>query len=244
MPFEPTLKGNPMELTVNQHFHTAHAISKFYDSEDKVEVTIIKNKTTVKMSNRAKIFCTKRTWDQRAEKGYMSSIEKAFHEEIGNVKCFEKRNHEALSKYCLLWRLRHKYHLEEIEDITLTGVTGSGLTKDEEEILEKKHVSFVREGGSVPSRFTTGILIKMMFDRDWQTCCDFKWGLLEASDGEFIVADGYGDFPFIPISPNFAFRAGEKDQKINREQLVVLNNISIKIAKEFYFARNFRECPI
>ncbi|MCH1925527.1 hypothetical protein L9G74_12000 [Shewanella sp. C32] len=244
MPYEPTIKRNPRQLAIEQHFHTAHAISLFYDSDEKVEVMELSSGKVVRRHKRAKMFCTKRTWDQRAETGYMVPIENAFHEEIDNIKAFSERNHEAISRYCLLWRLRHEYHLSNPADVVLNGVSGSGLTKEQEEILESKGAGFVRDGGVVASRFTSGIQIQIALDRDWGTCSHFKWGLIEALDGEFIVADGYGDFAFIPISPKKAFWAGESDQKINRQQLAEVNKESVSRAKKYYFARKISECPI
>ncbi|GAL21792.1 hypothetical protein JCM19235_1614 [Vibrio maritimus] len=43
-----------------------------------------------------------------------------------------------------------------MQDITLNGISGSGVTAEEEEILESKGAMFVRDGGKVPSRFMTG----------------------------------------------------------------------------------------
>ena len=244
MPYEPTIKKNPRQLTIEQHFHTAHAISLFYDLDDKVEVMELSSSTIFKRHKRAKIFCTKRTWDQRAETGYMASIEDAFHKEIDDIKSFPERNHEAISKYCLLWRQRHYHHLNNPADVVLDGISGSGLTKEQEEILESKNYSFVREGGVMASRFSTGLQIQIALDRDWHTCRYFKWGLLEAQDGEFIVADGYGNWPFIPIAPKLALMAEVPDQKVNRQQLAELNNESIASAVEYYFARKISECPV
>jgi len=244
VPYEPTTKKNPRQLTIEQHFHTAHAISLFYDSDDKVEVYDLSMGKIVKRHKRAKIFCTKRTWDQRAETGYMVPIEDAFHEEIDNIKSFSERNHEAISKYCLLWRLRHEYHLSNPDDTVLNGVSGSALTKGEEEILESKNAIFARDGGVVASRFSSGLQIQIALDRDWHACRHFKWGLIEALEGEFLIADGYGDFAFIPVSPKQAFWAGESDQKISWQQLAAVNKETISRAKEYYFARKISECPI
>jgi hypothetical protein len=190
MSYEPTIKKNPHQLTIEQHFHTAHAISLFYDSDKKVEVNELSSGEIFKRHKRAKIFCTKRTWDQRAETGYMVPIENSFHEEIDNIKSFSERNHQTISKYCLLWRFRHDYHLSNLDDIVLNGVSGSGLTKDQEEILESKNSSFVRDGGVVASRFSSVVQIQISLERDWHTCSHFKWRLIEALDGEFLVADG------------------------------------------------------
>lgn len=173
MSFEPTLRKNPMQLTVDQHFHTAHAISLFYDSDGKVEVKDVFSNEVFKRHKRAKIFCTKRTWDQRAETGYIVFIEKSFHDEIDHIGSFSDRNHEAISKYCLLWRLRHKYHFINPQDVVLNEVSGSGLTKEEEEIIESKHGSFVREGGVVASRFSSGFQIQNSLNQDWYNCSHF-----------------------------------------------------------------------
>ena len=244
MPYEPTTKENPMELTIEQHFHTAHAIYKFYDSDNKVEVKILSSGEIVKRHKRAKIFCTKRTWDQRAETGYMVPIEASFHEEIDTIKNFSERNHEAISKYCLLWRLRHNYHINDPQNIVLNGISGSNLTKEKEEKFEKKGLSFSREGGVVPSRFSSGLEIQIGLDRYWHNYCHLKWGLIKATEGEFLIADGYGDFAYIPISPKFAFLAGANDQMINSQQLAKMNNETILRAKNDFFARKISECPL
>lgn len=244
MSYEPTIKKNPRQLTIDQHFHTAHAISMFYNSDNKVEVKDLFSGEIIKRHKRAKIFCTKSTWDQRAEAGYMVPIEKYFHEKIDNIKIFQKRNHEAISKYCLLWRLRHKYHLNNQQDAVLNGISGSSLTKEEEEIIESKHGIFLREGGVIASRFSSGSQIQNSLYQDWCNCSHFTWGLIEATEGEFLVSDGYSDFAFIPISPKFAFYAGEVDQKIDRNILIELNKETVRRAQEFYFARKISECPI
>ncbi|WP_115718979.1 hypothetical protein [Gallaecimonas mangrovi] len=244
MPYEPTIKRNPRQLAIEQHFHTAHAISLFYDSDEKVEVMELSSGEVVRRHKRAKIFCTKRTWDQRAETGYMVPIENAFHEEIDNIKAFSERNHEAISKYCILWRLRHECHLSNPADVVLNGVLGSSLTKEQEETIESNRAGFFRDDGVVPSRFNSGRQIQTDLDRYWGNFSHVKWGLIEAVDGEFIVADGYGDFAFIPISPKKAFFAGENDQKIDRQLLAELNTKSVSRAQEYYFARKISECPI
>lgn len=244
MPYEPPDRGNPNQLTIDQHFHTAHIISMFYDAEGKVEVMDISTGEILRRHKRAKIFSTKRSWDQRAERGYMMPIEQAFHQEVDNIKRYSDRNHEAISRYCLLWLLRHRCHLNEQSDAVLKGITGSGLNKLQEENLEARGAVFVRDGGIVPSRFLAGTQIQVSMDRHWHTCSHFKWGILEAVDGEFLVADGYDGLPLIPISPKLAFYAGVEDQKIDRQTLVMINRETISRANDFYFARKISECPV
>jgi hypothetical protein len=100
--FEPVRKGNPYQLTVDQHFYSAHSISKFYGDDSKVEVMDLHSGDTYKRHKRAKLFCTKRTWDQRAESGNMVNIENDFHAQIDHLKPYKKCDHEAISMYFFL----------------------------------------------------------------------------------------------------------------------------------------------
>ena len=75
MTFERTRKGNPLELAIDQHFHTAHSIAKFYNHKFKVDVFEVSTGKILERNKRAKIFCAKRNWDERAERGYMVNIE-------------------------------------------------------------------------------------------------------------------------------------------------------------------------
>lgn len=70
MTFERVRNGNPLELTVDQHFHTAHSISKLYNNKLKVEVEVfeVSSRKIFERNKREKIFCVKRNWDERAEK--------------------------------------------------------------------------------------------------------------------------------------------------------------------------------
>ena len=244
MTFEHPIKGNRHQFVINQHFHTAHAIGKFYGDDEKVDVHIVKTDQTERKHKRASIFCAKRNWDQKAETGIMADIESAFHEEINNLKPFKSRNHQAISDYFLLWRIRHHFHMSRMEDQALTGVTGSDLTKEQEELLESNGVMFVRENGMVPARFMTGIQVLMQLDRQRAGVENLKWGLLTSSDGEFAVADCYYDLAFMPISPKLALCAGYTDINIDRQSVANANMQSIAKATEFYFARDLDLCPV
>ena len=131
-----------------------------------------------------------------------------------------------------------------MNDAVLNGVSGSGLTKKQEEILESKGCSFVRDGGVVPARFMTGVQVLRRLDMNRPRLQNIKWGLLEAKEGEFIVADSYNDLTFMPISPTLAFCAGCQDIKIDKVGVINANKQSIEKSRGFYFARDFSECPI
>lgn len=244
MTFEPTVKGNPYQFVIKQHFHTAHAIGKFHDDDKKLDVHNLETGKTERKHKRSTIFCAKRNWDQKAEIGLMADIEKLFHEEINNIKSFDSRNHSAISEYFLLWGIRHNFHISRMDDVALNGISGSGLSKEEEEVLESKGVMFARDRGVVPARFMTGIQVLMQLDQQRAGVKNLKWGLLKAKDGQFIVADCYKDLTFMPILPTLAFCAGYKDMDIDRSDVANVNKQSIDKSSEFYFAKDLSQCPI
>lgn len=244
MAFERPQKGNPKQLVIDQHFHTAHAIAKFYDTDDKVEVKFLNTNSVEKRHSRAKVFCTKRNWDQRAEVGFMSKIEKNFHDAIDSMKPFDQRNHKAITKYYLLWCVRHLFHLSPIEDQSVAGIVGGGLSKPQEEVLESKGMMFIRSDCTIPSRFITGHEILKVIDEHWPSVEDLRWGLLESKNGEFIVADSYKGLTFMPISPKLAFAANYQDSPIDEVFLANANKQSVEMSTDFYFAKNLSNCPI
>jgi hypothetical protein len=243
MSYERPTKGNKQQLAIDQHFHTAHAIAKFYGEDENVEVRIVESNEIVKRQKRASIFCTKRTWDEKAERGYMSRIEKAFHEEIDHIKPYAKRNHAAISEYFLLWELRFKYHILDLADPKL-GVEGTQLTKTQEEILEKKGYCFLRENGIYPSRFISSTSIVIDIDRHWPSLKDIKWGMLESKDAEFVVADSYKEMMLIPFEPRRLFAANFNDMTISNINVARINKESVASSTIFYFGKDLSKCPI
>ncbi|HDZ8896419.1 TPA: hypothetical protein RUX41_002776 [Aeromonas dhakensis] len=244
MAFEKPADGNPHQFVIKQHFHTAHSIAKFHDVDCKLDVFMKGSGKKDRLHSRSSLFCAKRNWDEKSEKGIMEKIEKLYHQEIDDIKPFELRNHSAISEYFMLWKIRYDFHISRMEDIVLNGISGSGLTKEQEEILESKGYSFVRDGGVVPARFITGIQVIRQLDMNRPRIKDIKWGLLEANEGEFIVADSYNDLTFMPISPTLAFCAGYQDMKIDKVSVANANKQSIEKSRNFYFAKDLSRCPI
>jgi len=246
--YEPVSKGNPKQLATQQHIHTAHSISMFYDDSGKVDVFFKEQNNRQRLNKKAKAFITRRTWDERSERGYMVDIETLFHKEIDDIKKFSTRNHEAISKYSLLWCLRHQWHISEKPDVELnctssSGNNGESLEKAQEEVLESKGGSFFRQGGILPSRFDVGLNIQINLDKYWAKYSGIEWGLLEATAGEFVVADRYDGRLLIPISPTLAFVANASDRHISEDDVASINRNSISSAYSHYFARNLDNCP-
>ncbi|MEZ8313741.1 hypothetical protein AB6C44_09040 [Vibrio splendidus] len=244
MEYEKPRKKNPLGITIEQHFHTAHSIGKFYNHSDNVEVYEKSTSLTFPRNKRAKIFCTKRNWDERAERGYMVDIERSFHDQIDNLGISTERDHNAISQYFVMWRLRHQVHLNRLSNAKLNGISGDDLTKEQQEILEVKHAGFVNSEGEIPARQLTGLQIQIGIDQQMFDFKDTKWGLLQASKGNFLCADSYHKLCLIPISPKFAFAANVPDSILNYSEVAAVNKQSIESAKEFYFAKSLKKCPI
>lgn len=243
MPFEPPQSGNPHQFTLNQHIHMAHCISKFYGTNRKVEVFFKKTGEIIPRKKDAAIFCAKRAWDERAEKGYMQDVEGGFRHVINSCKTFFDRDHLAITKYFKLWQLRHYYWASDIGDVYIPGISGSGLTKDQEEKLEAEDITYIREGGLFPARFMVGINIQAEIDMFLLEKKDMKWGLLQALSGEFICPDCCQQLAIIPISPCQALVANNQDRDVSIDEVRVLNKELVAISTDYYFARELSKCP-
>jgi hypothetical protein len=239
--FEPTQKGNPYQITKNQHCHTAYCIGLF-ENNGFVQVKRLATNDVIKCKRDNQIFCAKRVWDERAEKGYMAKIENDFHREVDNADLGVNRNHTVISMYHLLWYIRYHFYVNPLSDANLVGEFGSGITKDQSEVVEGKWGAFVRKNGELPSRFLTSLKIQQLIDMNVETYSAINWGLLKATEGEFLVSDCYRGVCFMPITPKLAFYANEKDQEITRDDLAALNNLSKGQAFNFYFGKDLTAC--
>ncbi|MGO2074748.1 MAG: hypothetical protein ACTH3B_06185 [Pseudoalteromonas sp.] len=245
MTFEKTRKGNPLKLVIDQHFHTAHSIEKFYNNDEKVEVFMKDSGETVQRHKRAKIFCAKRNWDERAERGYMTEIEYKFHAQIDNLVSFENRDHKAISEYFVLWRLRYMVHLERLSNALLHGVQGEDLTKEQQETLEKIGCDYVNENGEMPARQLTGGQIQIgVMGLMETTFSGMKWGLLKARKGQFLCSDSYKNLCILPVSPKYVFAGNLSDKTLDYNEVALVNKQSIESATKFYFAKSLRNCPV
>ncbi|WP_370975306.1 hypothetical protein [Enterobacter roggenkampii] len=248
--FRRVQKRNPHQLSVDQHIHAAHCIKKFANEKNTISVFDKSVSQWVQRKPDAAIFCAKRAWDQRAEKGYMNSIETAFFQTLDSIDTPAiNRNHDAITRYFHLWRLRGEARDNEGQNVIFNGMSGSSLTIDEQEILESNHMLFITEEDGMPSHLAKGMEIQVMLDKICHLMGPITWGLLTANRGEFLVADYYpgdrdGLQPFIPISPHHAFFANVTDRHISVQQVRELNRASVASSKNYCFCRSLDNCPL
>ena len=248
--FEKPQKGNPHELTIRQHVLPRRSIERFVNVDGLVEVYITNVNKRVQLPSDDVIFCARRVWDERAEHGFMKSIEDEFQaladqiEDGSKITLSDQENIIASSFFCL-WDIRAHFRENPIGDQKGKGIVDVEyhLSKDEEESLEKGGISFVKSDQTVPGRQLTGAVVQIKLHRCQKQFADLSWGILHSSHGEFVVSDRSRLLRMIPISPTVCLYASDTDQHIRPEEVSWLNRKAIEGSDAYFFARELRCCP-
>lgn len=248
MGFEATQKGNPHKLTINQHVFPRKSIDRFSDESGLVQLFRKEGAKVISSSSTNSLFCAKRVWDQSTESGIGKNIEDRFQalaQSIlaGSTKvigCLEKT---VVEDFFSLWRTRQKFRAEGLEDFKLEGIRGNSLTKDQQEILERQHVMFSRDG-VMPGRFVARIHVFGYMNTFRQDVQHMQWGIVRAGEGEFIVPDCFQDMMIVPVSPKLLIMAEEPNSTLTRSEVAITNQTAIELSTVYYFARKLASCPV
>ncbi|MEI9948239.1 MAG: hypothetical protein WDO74_04495 [Pseudomonadota bacterium] len=234
---EPTQPKNPRQLTIGQHIHSRWCINKFADDAGRVAVLRQGQPTPFLTKPDNDVFCAKRVWGQNLEEGLFSKLEQAFHSAVeGILATGAVVDHRAITEYVSLWRIRAQLAEEPPDDVVLNGISGSSLTKDQEEIVEKKGGMFARDGGVVPGRFGAFLDALRKHAIAMSGLGGIEWGILRARDcAGFICGDRPGNDLYIPIAPSVALVAGYEDLEVGSITVDDLNQSSQKQARSFVF---------
>ena len=251
MKYEKPQKGNPHQLTVKQHCFPARSIARFADSEGCVEVKLIKQDKKLKLKPEDQIFCAKRTWDQRAESGFMKEIEDRYQELAesmlqGIVKTIRSEEQSVVTDMFAIWNIRWHKDQAPIANQKIDGIIDLAVhfTKDEQEILEKNGITAITPDFLIPGRSLSGVNIQKNLFMVQKQMVDAHWGILRASKGEFIVPDNCSNARILPLAPEICLFSQSIDETIKEEELREINQISINGSKNYYFARNISLCPV
>ncbi|MGY2282905.1 hypothetical protein [Pseudomonas gingeri] len=248
MEFEETQKGNPHKLTINQHVFPKKSIDRFSDDNGLVQLYRKDGAKVIRASSTNSLFCAKRVWDQSTEVGIGKDIEDRFQalaESIlsGASKVIGYFEKFVVEDFFSLWRARQKFRAEGLSDIEIEGVHGDLLTKDEQEILERKHVMFFRNG-VMPGRFAARIHVFGYVNTFRHDNQHMQWGVVRAGEGEFIVPDCFQDMMIVPVSPKLMIVADQPNSTLTRSEVAVVNQISIARSTDYYFSRRLSSCPV
>ncbi len=248
MKYEKVQKGNPRGLTQKQHIFPVKSISRFTNDSGHISVHLIKQNKVIRCKPNHEVFCVHRHWDQRAEAGYMKSIEDRFQalaESI--VSCSHKKilltDFSIINEMYALWYFRFLAKYNPIQDQKVTGIAGEKLTKDQEEILESKFCSYVRgDNSEIPGRVMTGIKLQIEMMRSVQTLRDISWSTARTKNLELIVPECFSTHAIIPLTPKLALVSDNDQGVISDLEVSRMNFLAINSSKEYYFARDLSKC--
>ena len=246
--FEPTLPGNPNQLVVQQHIFPRSAIRRFAAPDGLVEVDRFTGETFRAKPTNA-MFCALRAWDQASETTRSAPIEQAYASLAdrivrGEVQSLADERHKSVTEFYLLWN--HRFGVAQLpaEDLALNIVEAERkFTKEQEEILEGKGVIFIRDN-KVPIRFINGMTIMRENDRGMERMANARWGIVRASQGEFLVPDNTKELAVVPLSPSICLVNEASDQELSLDLVGGVNRQLRDCAQAYCFARDFRLCPV
>jgi hypothetical protein len=212
---EPTKPKNPRRLTIEQHVHSSACIARFADADGRVAIVRPGTRTAFLGASDNPIFCAKRVWDQHLEHSLFRQVEHAFQNEVASI--LDRAtvvSHQAVTAYASIWQIRAQLAGQPPEDVVLNGIPSEHLTKDQEEILEKKHGAFTR-GGSLPGRFVAFFDATRGHDINMAKLGDVRWAVLRATARPGFVCPGSpaGEL-YVPVTPTLALIAGYRDREV------------------------------
>ena len=240
--------GNPNRLTVEQHIFPTRSIERFLDKSGRVDLQDDLHQKRRPAKPRDSIFCARRAWDQRAEAGYMKSIEDQFQHlatqiVASHIQSIPADQKEIVDQFYALWYMRGRHKRLSSQQIQLNGVYGDMLSLEEEENLEKKHYLWVRPDGNMPARQFNGLWLQQQIDGyAAQLSSRVNWRIVQALAGEFLVPD-VPEALFVPLSPTIGLASADGDGKIIEDDVARINRFMMDHSREYYFARDLKACP-
>jgi hypothetical protein len=246
---EKTRPGNPNSLTIKQHVFPLKSMEQFAQ-DGRLSVHLITRQKIICTKPNNKLFCASRAWDERAETGYMKQTEDAFQSAVApvldkKIGAIASEHKPIIDRMFALWYMRSRYRDLEEQEISLNGIVGDALTKEQEENLEKNGYMFARRGGTMPARQLNGIQLLMRIDEYARQLAVGvpRWGVISTQSGEFIVPD-VPLHTVIPLSPCLAFINSASDGVITEQNVAEINRAARAASQEYFFARDFSACPL
>jgi hypothetical protein len=234
---ERAQKGNPHQLTRDQHVTPAATLRRFAAADGLIEVHL-RDKRIVRLQVSNQLFCVDRLWDQRAEAGYMKSIEDEFQASVDAVEAGRyspqlSTDHSLITRFWSLLRWRNHFVDSPMNAEQLNNIGGENLSIDQREILERKWASFVDADGKLSSRMFTGLRIQVSIARDEAQFGGKRWGVLRAASPLLILPDRLGPLMAVVVSPRILLAADNENGVLSNAEVRKANGVSIAHARNF-----------
>ena len=236
-------KGNPHQLTREQHVIPVAILKRFALPDGMVEVHL-RDGRIVKLPVDNQLFCVERLWDQRAETGYMKSIEDDFQAlvsglEDGYVGPLSSEEHRRITRFWLLWHWRNQFIDSPQKDTQLHGIAGEQLTQDQREILESHGLAFAIDDGRLPARMMTGLRIQTMIDHGEMLHGGKRWGVLKSPALALVLGDRPGRLMSIPASPRLLLAADNPNGELTQMETFRANQAALALSRNFAVVGRF-----
>jgi hypothetical protein len=252
MKYAKPQKGNPHQLTTNQHVFPLRSLARFADSLDG-RVTVRRpprNSKELRVKPNAALFCAMRVWDHGAEGGFMKAIEDKFQavaeQVIGIRQSLADDQHIIVTDFFALWAARASARANPIADSPIHGILGkqAQYTLDDREILEKNNIGYINEDLSVPGRGLASGVISVSIMNYQKQHRGQRWGIVHSPTKEFILPDQFGATAIVPVAPGLCLVAGCRDIEATELQVREQNRAALATAREYIVARAFAGCPL
>ncbi|WP_155986094.1 hypothetical protein [Thioalkalivibrio sp. AKL7] len=164
----------------------------------------------------------------------------------GNQKKIEPREKWIVTDMFILWNIRSHRHKHPIEDQYLNqgSAVCAELSKNDQEILESKHVGFIRPNLTMPGRNLAGLHIQRNMDMAREQMKDAQWGILTAKKGEFLIPDNFSNARIMPLTPKRCIFSQSDNEVIGLEAVREINRVALANDIQFCFARDMSKCPL
>ncbi|WP_039853324.1 hypothetical protein [Magnetospirillum fulvum] len=242
MKYEKCSKDNPNKLTIKQHVIPVESLKRFAGDDGCVQVRWAKENKILTLKPKNEFFILSRVWDERSESGWMKRIEDRFQDMAENVLSgqieFIAGDHAwTLAQYfsLLYWRSRQKRQIKT--EIQINDLSGTHLTLEEEERLEKNHYIFMRQDGRISSRFLTGLHLQVRVDQYALQIKDWTWGVIQAQAGEFLMPDVLSH-NVVPLTPKVVLAANHPNGTVGKTNLKKINTAFLVYSWNYFVARN------
>lgn len=249
MSYEKPQKRNPHALAVFQHSFPAASIARFAGNDGRVDLYLIRQNKQIRVKLDDQLFCAKRTWDQRAESGYMKEIEDKYQQLAesvisGRIKTVNKDDQRTVTDMYAIWNIRGHRKANPIEDQKMGVIdVERHCSKDDQEKLEKEHISVIRSDLTIPGRHLSSGNIQSRLFRVRKQMSDAHWGILRASKGQFIVPDNFSNATILPLSPTICFFSQSDGHVIGEAKVRKINQLALASSRNYYFGNELAKCP-
>jgi hypothetical protein len=206
-------------------------------ADGRVEVRL-RDGRVAKLPLHNQLFCVDRLWDQRAEAGYMKTIEDRFQALVtaldgGRYGALSPAEHLCITRFWSLLHWRNHFSESPVDAPELMGIKGENLTIDQREVLEGKGAMFAGDDNKLPTRMFIGMRIQMLIDQDSIQCLEKRWGVLRSPEGQLILSDRSLRLMSITASPRLLLAADNSDGELTQAEIHHANRISIARSRNY-----------